>query len=55
MIKIEDLKFFTSYLKEIKEWNGKNFENKSIVVFYEQGIGDTFQFSKYVYSLTKIQ
>tara|TARA_A100001037_G_scaffold58499_1_gene50643 strand:+ start:353 stop:2062 length:1710 start_codon:yes stop_codon:yes gene_type:complete len=44
----------TSYLKEIKEWNGENLENKSIVVFYEQGIGDTLQFSKYVYSLTKI-
>ena len=44
----------TSYLKEIKEWNGEKLENKSIVVFYEQGIGDTLQFSKYVYSLTKI-
>ena len=44
----------TSYLKEIKEWNGENLENKSIVVFYEQGIGDTLQFSKYVYFLTKI-
>ena len=44
----------TSYLKEIKEWNGENLENKSIVVFYEQGIGDTLQFSKYVYSLAKI-
>ena len=43
----------TSYLKDIKEWNGENLENKSIVVFYEQGIGDTLQFSKYVYSLTK--
>ena len=44
----------TSYLKDIKEWNGENLENKSIVVFYEQGIGDTLQFSKYVYSLTRI-
>ena len=44
----------TYYLKKIKEWNGENLENKSIVVFYEQGIGDTLQFSKYVYSLTKI-
>ena len=44
----------TSYLEEIKEWNGENLENKSIVVFYEQGIGDTLQFSKYVYFLTKI-
>ncbi|MDC3000048.1 hypothetical protein OAY25_01860 [Candidatus Pelagibacter sp.] len=44
----------TSYLKDIKDWNGENLDNKSIVVFYEQGIGDTIQFSKYVYSLSKI-
>ena len=31
----------------------KNLEKKKIVVFYEQGIGDTLQFSKYVYCLTK--
>ena len=44
----------TNYLKNIKDWNGENLENKSIVVFYEQGIGDTIQFSKYVYSLSKV-
>ncbi|MDC2984272.1 hypothetical protein OAY27_02705, partial [Candidatus Pelagibacter sp.] len=33
---------------------GEKLTNKSIVVFYEQGIGDTIQFSKYVYALTKI-
>ena len=44
----------TSYLKDIKDWNGESLENKSIVVFHEQGIGDTLQFSKYVFCLTKI-
>ena len=44
----------TRYLKNIKDWNGENLENKSIVVFNEQGIGDALQFSKYVYSLSKI-
>ena len=44
----------TGYLKIIKDWNGENLENKSIVVFNEQGIGDALQFSKYVYSLSKI-
>ncbi len=43
----------TSYLKGIKDWNGENLEKKKIVVFYEQGIGDTLQFSKYVICLTK--
>jgi len=44
----------TRYLKNIKDWNGENLKNKSIVVFNEQGIGDALQFSKYVYSLSKI-
>ena len=44
----------TGYLKNIKDWNGENLENKKIVVFNEQGIGDALQFSKYVYSLSKI-
>tara|TARA_A100001035_G_scaffold165636_1_gene131210 strand:+ start:335 stop:2044 length:1710 start_codon:yes stop_codon:yes gene_type:complete len=44
----------TGYLKNLKEWKGEKLTNKSIVVFYEQGIGDTIQFSKYVYALTKI-
>ena len=44
----------TGYLKNVKDWNGENLENKSIVVFNEQGIGDALQFSKYVYSLSKI-
>ena len=44
----------TGYLKNLKNWNGENLENKSIVVFNEQGIGDALQFSKYVYSLSKI-
>ena len=45
---------FTNILKDIKEWNGEEINNKNLVVFSEQGLGDTIQFSKYLLSLTKI-
>ena len=44
----------TNTLKKIKEWNGEQIDNKNIIVFSEQGIGDTIQFSKYLLSLAKI-
>ena len=44
----------TNILKDIKEWNGEKIDNKNIVVFNEQGLGDTIQFSKYLLSLSKI-
>ena len=44
----------TNILKDIREWNGEKIDNKNIVVFNEQGLGDTIQFSKYLLSLTKI-
>ena len=44
----------TNNLKNIKEWNGEQIDNKNIIVFNEQGIGDTIQFSKYLLSLAKI-
>ena len=44
----------TNVLKNIKLWNGEEIHNKSIVVFNEQGLGDTIQFSKYLLSLRKI-
>ncbi len=40
--------------KNIQEWTGQNIEKKNIVVFNEQGLGDTIQFSKYLIPLTKI-
>ena len=45
---------FTNILKDTKEWNGEEINNKNIVVFSEQGLGDTIQFSKYLLSLSKI-
>ena len=42
------------FFKNIKEWTGEKIENKSIVVFNEQGLGDSIQFSKYIISLCKI-
>lgn len=42
------------YFNEIKEWSGEIIENKNIVVFNEQGLGDGIQFSKYLIPLCKI-
>ena len=44
----------TDFFKDISEWSGEKIKNKNIVVFNEQGIGDSIQFSKYVIPLTKI-
>ena len=43
-----------NFFKDIKEWNGENIINKNIVVYSEQGLGDTIQFSKYIIPLLKI-
>ena len=43
-----------NFFKETKEWNGEKIDNHSIVVFNEQGLGDSIQFSKYLIPLTKI-
>ncbi len=40
--------------KNIREWLGEPILNKKILVFSEQGIGDTIQFSKYLIPLLKI-
>ena len=40
--------------KNVKEWSGEKIVNKHIVVIYEQGLGDSIQFSKYLIPLTKI-
>ncbi len=42
------------FFKETKEWSGETIENKNIVVFTEQGLGDAIQFSKYIIPLCKI-
>ena len=33
------------------EWNGENINNKKILIISEQGIGDTIQFFRYLYSI----
>jgi len=38
----------------IIEWTGDSLSNKKILVFSEQGLGDTIQFSKYLLPLLKI-
>jgi len=44
----------TNLFKEIREWDGANIKDKSIVVYNEQGLGDSIQFSKYLIPLSKI-
>ena len=44
----------TDFFKGISEWSGEEIKDKNIVVFNEQGIGDSIQFSKYIIPLTKI-
>jgi Tfp pilus assembly protein PilF len=42
------------FFKDIPEWSREKINKKSIVVFNEQGLGDSLQFSKYLIPLTKI-
>ncbi|MDC3390954.1 hypothetical protein OAW65_01130 [Candidatus Pelagibacter sp.] len=42
------------FFKDIPEWSGEKIDKKSIVVFNEQGLGDSLQFSKYLIPLIKI-
>ena len=44
----------TDFFKDISEWDGRKIKNKSIVVYNEQGLGDSIQFSKYLIPLSKI-
>ena len=44
----------SNYFKDIGEWDGTNIINKSIVVYNEQGLGDSIQFSKYLLPLSKV-
>ena len=41
-------------LNNIKEWKGEDLKSKHILVYCEQGLGDTIQFSKYIFPLLKI-
>ena len=42
------------FFASTNEWTGEKIDTKSIVVFNEQGLGDSIQFSKYIIPLTKI-
>ncbi len=44
----------THFFQEIKEWDGNNIIDRSIVVYNEQGLGDSIQFSKYLIPLSKV-
>ena len=38
----------------IPEWNGEDIHQKSIIVYNEQGLGDSIQFSKFIIPLLKL-
>ena len=38
----------------IAEWNGEDIHQKSIIVYNEQGLGDSIQFSKFIIPLLKL-
>jgi tetratricopeptide (TPR) repeat protein len=38
----------------IAEWNGEDIHQKSIIVYNEQGLGDSIQFSKFIVPLLKL-
>ena len=42
--------------KNIKglEWQDENLNNKTILILFEQGIGDIIQFSRYIYELHNV-
>ena len=44
----------SNYFKDMSEWDGTNIKDKSIVVYNEQGLGDSIQFSKYLIPLSKV-
>lgn len=44
----------TNLFKNINEWDGGKINDRSIVVYNEQGLGDSIQFSKYLFPLSKI-
>ncbi len=53
-------KIFPDYInyRELKIetpiWEGQNISGKTILIFTEQGIGDIFQFSRYIYELHNV-
>jgi tetratricopeptide (TPR) repeat protein len=47
-------KKFQHISEDIKEWKGENINQKSILVYYEQGLGDSIQFSKFIIPLLKL-
>lgn len=50
----EQLDYFKKLYPQHKKWIGQNIQNKKIVVYGEQGIGDTIQFSRFLPELKKL-
>ena len=49
---LENLNYLI-FLRILSEWDGTNIKDKSIVVYNEQGLGDSIQFSKYLITIIK--
>jgi len=45
---------FVSFKKSYEQWIGQSLENKTILITWEQGIGDTIHFARYIKHLVKM-
>ena len=43
-----------NFFPDIKEWKGEDLKSEVIAVYNEQGLGDTIQFSRFIFPLLKI-
>ena len=50
----KSLQIKDNYYPTIPFWKGEKLEKKKIIVYEDQGIGDSIQFSKFLFYLKKI-
>jgi len=50
----KSLQIKDNYYSTIPFWNGEKLEKKKIIVYEDQGIGDSIQFSKFLFYLNKL-
>jgi hypothetical protein len=45
------MEYYKETYKDSKLWNGEPTENKILIVYFEQGLGDAIQFFRYIFKL----